>query len=118
LHIVLETLPNQPRGYNASDVPRLGEKRGPSCLHLPEPPWNQQNPMRHQPNFNDGVDSPTGKGTSRVAPAWGQYAGTSEESGLLKSLLGPGLGLRTDDVPDLGDLLVAPMARGAEVTLR
>jgi phospholipid/cholesterol/gamma-HCH transport system substrate-binding protein len=118
LHIVLETLPNQPRGYNASDVPRLGEKRGPSCLHLPEPPWNQQNPMRHQPNFNDGVDSPTGKGTSRVAPAWGQYAGTSEESGLLKSLLGPGLGLRTDDVPDLGVLLVAPMARGAEVTLR
>ncbi|MDQ4006080.1 MAG: MCE family protein, partial [Actinomycetota bacterium] len=29
LHIVLETLPNQPRGWNAQDVPRFGEDRGP-----------------------------------------------------------------------------------------
>ena len=118
LHIVLETLPNQPRGYNASDVPRLGEDRGPACLHLPNPPWTQQNPLRHQPNFDDGVDSPTGKGTSRVATGWGTYAGTDDEAGVLKSLLGPGLGLAGADVPDLGVLLVAPMARGAEVTLR
>ena len=34
LHIVLETLPNQPRGYNASDVPRLGED---ARAGLPEP---------------------------------------------------------------------------------
>jgi len=121
LHIVLETLPNQPRGYNASGVPRLGEKRGPACLHLPSPPWSQENPLRHQPDFNDGVDSPLGKGISRVAPGFGQgfgYAGTRDEADILKSLLGPGLGLTADDVPDLGVLLVAPMARGAEVTLR
>ena len=117
LHIVLETLPNQPRGYNASDVPRLGEDRGPACLHLPSPPWTQQNPLRHQPNFDDGVDSPTGKGTSRVAPGFA-YAGTADEGDVLKGLLGPGLGLTAADVPDLGVLLIAPMARGAEVTLR
>jgi phospholipid/cholesterol/gamma-HCH transport system substrate-binding protein len=121
LHIVLETLPNQPRGYNAADVPVLGDKRGPSCLHLPTPPWSQSNPLRHQPDFVDGVNSPTGKGTSRVAPGsangWG-YAGTADESAVLKSLLGPGLGVPTEEVPDLGVLLVAPMARGAEVTLR
>jgi phospholipid/cholesterol/gamma-HCH transport system substrate-binding protein len=117
LHIVLETLPNQPRGYNASDVPRLGEDRGPACLHLPSPPWTQQNPLRHQPDFDDGVDSPTGKGTSRVAPGFA-YAGTTDEGDVLKGLLGPGLGLTAADVPDLGVLLVAPMARGAEVTLR
>ena len=117
LHIVLETLPNQPRGYNAADVPRLGERRGPACLHLPTPPWSQQNPLRHQPDFNDGVDSPLGKGISRVEPGFG-YAGTRDEASILKSLLGPGLGLTADAVPDLGVLLVAPMARGAEVTLR
>ena len=72
LHIVLETLPNQPRGYNASDVPRLGEDSGPVCLNLPTPPWNQANPLRHQPDFDDGVDSPTGKGISRVAPGLGE----------------------------------------------
>ena len=65
---MLETLPNQPRGYGAQDRPRYGEDRGPSCLHLPNPPWSQSNPVRHQPNFNDGVDEPTGKGTDRVAP--------------------------------------------------
>jgi phospholipid/cholesterol/gamma-HCH transport system substrate-binding protein len=118
LHIVLETLPNQPRGYNASDVPRLGDDRGPACLHLPNPPWTQENPLRHQPNFDDGVDAPTGKGTSRVAPGRWAYAGTADEAAVLKTLLGPGLGLAADGVPDLGVLLVAPMARGAEVTLR
>jgi len=121
LHIVLETLPNQPRPYNANDKPRFGENRGPvSCLHLPNPPWSQENPVRHQPNFNDGVDEPTGKGTSRVG--LNQYfrttVGTAAESDLLRSLLGPALGVPAADVPDLGLLLVGPMARGAEVSLR
>jgi phospholipid/cholesterol/gamma-HCH transport system substrate-binding protein len=65
----------------------------------------------------DGVNTPTGKGISRVAPGFG-YAGTADESAVLKSLLGPGLGVPADEVPDLGVLLVGPMARGAEVTLR
>ena len=122
LHNVLEPLPHQPRGYNANDVPRLGEDRGPNCLHLPNPPWSQSNPVRHQPDMNDGVDEPTGKGTSRVAPNYYRsgagLVGSSQESELLKSLLGPALGLATDDVPDLGVLLVGPMARGAEVSVR
>jgi phospholipid/cholesterol/gamma-HCH transport system substrate-binding protein len=119
LHIVLETLPNQPRGYDAKDVPRLGDDRGPNCLHLPNPPWSQSNPVRHQPNFDDGVDEPTGKGTDRVAPGYYRDpAGSAQESTLLKSLLAPSLGMTTSDVPDLGVLLVGPMARGAEVSLR
>ena len=123
LHIVLETLPNQPRPYGPQDVPRFGEDRGPDCLNLPNPPWSQSNPVRHQPDFDDGVDEPTGKGTSRVAP--GPYGragvaapGTPREADLLRSLLGPALGVGADDVPDLGVLLVGPMARGAEVSLR
>ena len=122
LHIVLEPLPNQPRGYKPSDKPRFGEDRGPTCLNLPNPPWSQSNPVRHQPNMDDGVDENTGKGTSRVAPSYyssgAGYAGSSQESSLLNSLLGPALGLTARDVPDLGALLVGPMARGAEVTLR
>lgn len=124
LHIVLETLPHQPRPYGPQDAPTFGEDRGADCVNLPNPPWSQANPVRHQPDFADGVDEPTGKGTSRVAP--GQYAarhgvaapGTPAESDLLRSLLGPALGVGADDVPDLGLLLVGPMARGAEVSLR
>jgi phospholipid/cholesterol/gamma-HCH transport system substrate-binding protein len=122
LHIVLEPLPNQPRGYRPGDAPRFGEKRGPNCLNLPSPPWSQSNPVRHQPDVDDGVDEPTGKGTSRVAPRYysngAGWAGSPQESALLKSLLGPALGVTAGDVPDLGVLLVGPMARGAEVSLR
>ncbi len=126
LHIVLETLQNQPRGYTAADRPVYADNRGPHCLHLPHPPWSQSNPVRHQPNFKDGIDSPTGKGTDRVAPPYASgaftrgtgYAGGSAEAGLLRGLLGPSLGLSPEDVPDLGLLLVGPMARGAEVSLR
>ncbi len=124
LHIVLEQLPVQPRGYGPNDSPRFGETRGPNCLNLPNPPWSQSNPVRHQPNMDDGVDEATGKGTSRVAPGYGQrtsgfgFAGSSAETGMLNSLLGPTLGVSAQDVPDLGALLVAPMARGAEVSLR
>jgi phospholipid/cholesterol/gamma-HCH transport system substrate-binding protein len=123
LHIVLETLPNQPRGYTAADKPVYGDHRGPSCLHLTNPPWSQSHPVRHQPDFADGVNSPTGKGTDRVAPSYGApagtgYAGSVAESTLLKRLLGPSLGEPAADVPDLGVLLVGPMARGAEVSLR
>ncbi len=127
LHIVLETLPNQPRGYNPNDQPVFGDDRGPSCAGgLPLPNSSQSNPRRTQPDFDDGVDEPTGKGTSRVAPAYDQpyavdgsgWSGSPAEARLIDSLLAPGLGVGADDVPDLGALLVGPMARGGEVTLR
>ena len=125
LHIVLETLPNQPRGYGPADAPRYGDTSGPHCLQLPDSPYSQANPVTSQPDFDDGVDSPTGKGTSRAATRYpGRhsggvgYAGGPAEAGLLKSLLGPTLGLTPDQVGDLGVLLVGPMARGAQVTLR
>ncbi|MBZ5735234.1 MCE family protein [Nocardioides sp. TRM66260-LWL] len=127
LHIVLETLPNQPRAYTPADRPVFGENRGPACVNLPNPPWNQQNPVRVQPNFADGVNTPTGKGTSRVAPGYAltgtaaddadAYVASPQETALLRSLLAPGLGVSDADVPDLGPLLVGPMARGAKVSI-
>jgi phospholipid/cholesterol/gamma-HCH transport system substrate-binding protein len=135
LHIILETLPNQPRPYDAGDVPVFGEDRGPSCINLPSPPGSQQNPVRRQPDFVDGVDRPTGKGTSRAATGYDAapgsatagldtsifgipgYAGTTAESDLLRDLLAPGLGITASEVPDLGLLLIGPMTRGATVSL-
>ncbi|PVG81246.1 virulence factor Mce [Nocardioides gansuensis] len=121
LHIVLETLPNQPRGYGPQDTPVFGDTRGPYCGRLPMPPWSQENRVRHQPDVVDGVDEPTGKGTSRVATGWGTgagWAGSPDETALLKGLLGPTLGTAAEDVEDLGPLLIGPMARGAEVSYR
>jgi phospholipid/cholesterol/gamma-HCH transport system substrate-binding protein len=128
LHIILETLPNQPRGYTPADRPVYGDDRGPTCLHLPDPPWNQSNPVRRQPNFNDGVNSPLGKGTDRVGSSYatgnqpvqlgsfGGYAGSPQESDLIDQLLAPTLGTTAGDVPDIGDLLLGPMVRGATIS--
>lgn len=124
LHIVLETLPNQPRGYGPQDAPVYGDSRGPHCGTLPDPPWSQDNPLDSQPDFVDGVDEQTGKGISRTATGWSGgwsygdgYAGGRDEAALLKGLLGTAIGASAEDVPDLGVLLVGPMARGATVTL-
>ena len=45
------------------------------------------------------------------------YPGSREESALVKGLLAPAIGTSATDVPDLGVLLIGPMARGATVTL-
>ena len=106
LHIVLETLPRQPRPYRAEDRPRFDDDRGPSCLHLPNPPWSQSNPVTKQPDFNDGVDEPTGKGTSRVAP---QYAGLTYDAGPQDAAwLREYLRASGADASDLGLLLSGP----------
>ena len=96
----------------------LGEDRGWTCLHLPNPKSGQENPLRRQPNMDDGVDEGTGKGTSRVATGYGlqdTQAGTTAEADLLRSLLDAG---SSTAAGDLGVLLLGPMARGAEVSLR
>ncbi len=116
LHIVLETLPNQPRGYNAADVPVLGDKRGPSLPAPAGPAVVAGEPAAPPARLRRRREHPDRQGhLARRLP--GGYAGTADEAAILKSLLGPGLGLTADDVPDLGSLLVGPMARGAEVTL-
>jgi phospholipid/cholesterol/gamma-HCH transport system substrate-binding protein len=89
LHIILETIPNQPRPYNPNDRPRFGDTRGPECYNLPSPPWTQANPYRNPPNFDDGVNQPTGKGTMRPAPGDDTlgYRGTPEDVAYLREML-------------------------------
>jgi phospholipid/cholesterol/gamma-HCH transport system substrate-binding protein len=119
LHIVLETLPRQPRRYTAADKPHFGEDRGPACGHLPNPPWNQKNVLKASPTINDGVSGPV-----RRAPVNQElfrngfgYAGSPAEAKVYDQLLAPTLGVPAGDVPDLGGLLVGPLARGATVGL-
>jgi len=125
LHIVLEPLPRQPRPYTAKDDPRYGDTRGPDCLQLPNPPWNQENlpPPSIVPDIDDGVDEPTGK--MRSAPAVDRpidmtsgYAGTEAERQLVNAIAAPALGIAVTAVPDLASLLFGPIARGTEVALR
>lgn len=122
LHIVLETLPRQPRPYGPADKPVFREDRGPGCGHLPNPPWSQKNPLRVVPNLNDGINTPTGIGTDRSATGFDynpmSYAGGTAEKQVLTQILASGMGVDVHDVPDLGSLLLGPMARGAQVSVK
>jgi phospholipid/cholesterol/gamma-HCH transport system substrate-binding protein len=120
LHIDAELLPHQPRGYDTGDTPINGDNSGPHCGTLPNPPFNQQHKFTDIPNANDGVERPTGKGTRRVAPAGlsEAYLGTGAEAAMLRALLSPVFGVASADVPDLAVLMIAPMARGSEVSVR
>jgi phospholipid/cholesterol/gamma-HCH transport system substrate-binding protein len=114
LHIVLETLPHQPREYNINDLPKFADYTGPRCYNLPNPPWSQENPFTNVPNFNDGVDEPTGKGTMRVAPGFENsrgYRGTPEDVALLRQMLGEVYG--DEAGTDLGVFMAGPLAAEA-----
>ena len=46
------------------------------------------------------------------------YAGTASERTLVNAFAAPAMGVDQDDVPDLASLLLGPLARGAEVSVR
>jgi phospholipid/cholesterol/gamma-HCH transport system substrate-binding protein len=133
LHINLETLPAQPSGYGPEDAPEYGADYGPTCTTLPNPPYSQESPAP-QPAFmksqesDDGIAGSNGK--YRPAPGFGRqgstrqgyvtsgWAGTAAEQRLIDSLAAPVLDVPAEQVPDVATLLVGPIARGAEVSVR
>jgi phospholipid/cholesterol/gamma-HCH transport system substrate-binding protein len=125
LHINLETLPRQPRGYDRRDDPAYADTRGPidlgDCWDAVRGKYSQQNlpPQSLVPRLETGVDYPLGK---RVAPSAfvdvsSGYAGTGAERSVVNSVAAPVLGVPTSEVPDVATLLFGPLARGAEVSL-
>ena len=109
LHIVLETLQDQPRKYTPADRPKFGDDRGPDCLGLPDIPYSQQNPFPPLPHLNDGMNGSTKKGNLRVAP--GTYRGTPDDITALRGALDEEFG---DTGTDLNVLLAGPLlAQGA-----
>jgi phospholipid/cholesterol/gamma-HCH transport system substrate-binding protein len=73
------------------------------------------------PSSYDGSSTATSATTASYgtssSPSMG-LSGTREERDALDTILGPMLGIRSLDVPDIADLLWGPMARGATVAMR
>jgi phospholipid/cholesterol/gamma-HCH transport system substrate-binding protein len=121
LHIILETLPKQPRGYNAGDVPQFADDRGafPYCDDLYAAingKYSQKNliPERLIPEIRDGVEYPVGK----RAPVGDAVMGTAAQQSVIDLAASPVLGVPIEEVPDLATLLLGPIARGMEVNVR
>jgi phospholipid/cholesterol/gamma-HCH transport system substrate-binding protein len=137
LHINLELVPRQPTGYSPRDDPKYGADFGPSCATLPSPPHSQANPAPLPPFFanqesEDGISGSHGK--YRAEPSFGRlgppdggglgapvttgWAGTAAEQKVVDALAGPAMGRPAGDVPDVATLLLGPIARGTEVSVR
>jgi phospholipid/cholesterol/gamma-HCH transport system substrate-binding protein len=117
LHITLE-LVNQQNAYTADDRPAFASDRGPGCRTLPDPPYDQSNPVPRS-GVEDGAGEGPGPGSrAPVFDVTSGYAGTAGEQRLVDALVAPMLRTSPDEVPDIVTLLVGPMARGTQVNLR
>jgi phospholipid/cholesterol/gamma-HCH transport system substrate-binding protein len=126
LHINLEVLPRQPRGYNPGDLPQYAERgenriRLDQCATAINDGYGQGDlpPNSLVPNIKDGVNYPTGKQRAATGfdPTSG-FAGTASERVVVDSVAGPVMGVASSRVPDVAALLFAPLARGSEVAVR
>jgi phospholipid/cholesterol/gamma-HCH transport system substrate-binding protein len=122
LHINLETIPRQPRGYDVRDDPQYADSGGPmsegDCRAAPKYSQSNLPGTRYAPPLKDGVDYPVGK---RVAPGFdltSGYAGTSAEQSVVNAIAASAMGVPSDEVPDVATLLFGPLARGTEVSVR
>ena len=111
LHITLEVVQAR-KGYQPGEEPAWGEKRGPECYGLPNPPrpWPGN-------KFRDGTK---GSGSAATVPGFlvdpqSGLAGSAEEQSVVDALVGPQMGIPAEQVPDLATLLFGPMARGTAV---
>ena len=123
LHIILELLPKQPRGYRPNENPQYNDKRGPFpyCNLMYKSMrggFNQNNlpPGRLKPNLRDGVNEDSQ--LAKRAPVSDAVGGTPEERAMVNAIASPLLGVHVDDVPDVTTLLLGPLTRGTEVNLR
>jgi phospholipid/cholesterol/gamma-HCH transport system substrate-binding protein len=128
LHINLELLPKQPRGYNPSDTPVYGEHGQHAvplgqCEKAIHHGYGQSNlpPISLVPKINDGVNYGQPLGKNRAATGFdvtSGYAGTAAERDLIDSFAGPAMGIPPSQVSDTTSLLFGPLARGTRVSLR
>jgi phospholipid/cholesterol/gamma-HCH transport system substrate-binding protein len=107
MHITLEIVKDQGK-YVPGDEPVYGAHDGPACRGLPSPPI--PNPAN---DVTDGYHDGGAAGFAARVPMG--YAGTAEESKVVKPIVAAATGVRVDQVPDVAVLLWGPLLRGTVV---
>ncbi|MEU3273696.1 MCE family protein [Saccharomonospora sp. NPDC006951] len=134
LHATIEITTNRGPYEPGKDEPKYEDKRGPRCYamkdlpdpfpqHPPEgplrdgstspPPARSQNDGLSPANNAANAGGYNGNGTTAGNPA-----NTPAEHAILSQLVAPQVGMESADVPGWGALLIGPLYRGAEVTVR
>ncbi len=128
LHITLEFTEDQ-KGYQPGDEPAYGEDAGPTCRGLPPNP--PERPMPVDQEVEDGFCDEEEKApgiqngchNEEPAPPGAEndparaLAQRELDRAAVNAVVGPIMGLRPAEVPDLAVMLFGPMARGTEVGL-
>ncbi|GAA1243949.1 MCE family protein [Prauserella halophila] len=140
LHATMEITTNRGPYKPGQDEPEWNDHRGPRCYDFENPPdpfpqYPPDGPVKDGStpppparSANDGLsqaDDPanaggynnTGGGAAAPGVAGGDPAGSAGELRLISQLTGPRIDMDPDEVPGWGALLIAPMYRGAEVTV-
>ena len=135
LHITLEITNNRGKYLPNADEPVYGDKRGPRCLDLtprpdPFPQYPPDGPVNDGSTAppagrgaNDGILPPATAGNAGYTLPSGAHqaastANSPAEQRLLAMLLGPQVGVRGNEMPSWTSLLLGPLYRGAEVTVK
>ncbi len=123
LHITVEFGTDQGGYQPDKDEPAYRDDRGPRCYGLPG-----AEPTAPDINFQDGYNDANGPDTSQDPAASSSNAAVSNpalalsspaaQRQVMGSVIGPVMGVSSDEVPDLAYLLFGPVARGNEVGLR
>ncbi|WP_033291164.1 MCE family protein [Amycolatopsis jejuensis] len=133
LNATIEVVVN--RGpYQPGEEPRFEDKRGPRCYDLnPAPdPFPQEPPdgpfkdgTKHTPppkssgqGLNPANFTADAGGFNGGGAGGGNPANSAAENDFLAALVSPELGMSQDRFPGWGSLLVGPLYRGAEVTVK
>lgn len=140
LHATLEITTNRGPYLPGQDEPEFNDKRGPRCYDFagggpnPFPQYPPDGPVKDgstppppAKSTADGLSQSddqanaggynSGGGAAGAGLPAGDPAGTPGELRLVSQLTAPRVGMEPEDVPGWGALLVAPMYRGAEVTV-
>jgi len=135
LHATAEVVVSRGAYEPGRDEPKFEDKRGPRCYSMkdfpqPFPQYPPDGPIQDgsQPTPGSRTVSDGLQPANSTADAGGYNGGSGTTAGnpanspaeqdFLAQLVGPQLGMDPADVPDWSTLLVGPLYRGAEVTVK
>ncbi|GAB3005742.1 MCE family protein [Amycolatopsis acidiphila] len=134
LHATIEIVVNRGPYEPGRDEPRFEDKRGPRCYDMkdfpqPFPQYPPDGPIKDgsQPTPGSRVASDGLVPANTAANAGGYNGGgttagnpanTPAEQDFLDQLVGPQVGLSAQQMPGWSGLLIGPLYRGAEVTIK
>jgi len=130
LHATIEIIVPRAPYAAGKEEPRFDDKRGPRCYDIKDipKPFPSEPPdgafkdgTLHQAapkSVGEGLNPAKFKADAGNGAGGGDLAYSTAEQGFLADLLGPQLGMNAADVPGWSSLLVGPLYRGAEVTVK